>query len=461
MPTILYLDGSKNRVTFGVKEFGFDESKHPRDPKGSGTGGHFKGKGKAPDNENKYGPGRSFMSQAIQDLVSETAQQLGFDPKKVYYSDVVVGSELGQTIAKYDPQTQSIEVFRGFTEVGPYSLRGVLAHEIAHSKTYGNSGVFPNMNPEIVTNIKSIVGEDRWNDVAWNATYEWMPVSDYSEHIKTKTNLGGNRYVHESIAEVARLKVTSMDKYENIDPRWKKLYQSTLGELSEFESADPVIIWLTNDFEPTDEAHAAMGKVIDGDRVYFVLPGSGARELHMGPGNHPSGSSQDVHGNGEGGEEKTPDAEELKPLKMDELENTIANQEYETAAMFASTGDFMFMKDGDDKSVNFTDEELERMEGNILTHNHPSNTTFSIDDYELFFHTKMGEIRAVGKDYVYVLKAPIGYDYSKGDRFKDSIGMFQSIVRMRTKTDDWGLENHLVSADWAKSIGLEYYREKR
>ena len=73
----------------------------------------------------------------------------------------------------------------------------------------------------------------------------------------------------------------------------------------------------------------------------------------------------------------------------------------------------------------------------------------------------MAEIRAVGKDYTYVLKAPIGYDYSKGDRFKMSIGMFQSIVRMRTKTDDWGLENHLVSADWAKSIGLEYYREKR
>ena len=122
------------------------------------------------------------------------------------------------------------------------------------------------------------------------------------------------------------------------------------------------IIWLTNDFEPTDEAHAAMGKVIDGDRVYFILPGSGsqeleksevnkmekdnevkdvieaamktitearaqkmavgvpparveelnriiyharmiileASELHMGPGDHPSGSSQDVHGNGDG-----------------------------------------------------------------------------------------------------------------------------------------------------------------
>ena len=42
---------------------------------------------------------------------------------------------------------------------------------------------------------------------------------------------------------------------------------------------DPIITWLDNNFVPTDESHAVMGKVIDDETAYFILPRSGPREL--------------------------------------------------------------------------------------------------------------------------------------------------------------------------------------
>jgi hypothetical protein len=149
--------------------------------------------------------------------------------------------------------------------------------------------------------------------------------------------------------------------------------------------------------------------------------------------------------------------------KLDKYEDMISQQKYETAIVLDASGKTILMKDGNENSVKFTDGEVENMAGKTMTHNHPSGSPFSLDDYDLFFAAKVKEMRAVGKEYVYILKAPEGFDYSGHNMFKYDIGKAQFRVKMNMSIPegDWKTFNHLTSKEWASSIGLIYERKAR
>jgi hypothetical protein len=83
-------------------------------------------------------------------------------------------------------------------------------------------------------------------------------------------------------------------------------------------------------------------------------------------------------------------------LKFDEIR--IRSQHYETAAVYDANGNEIFVKDGNGNSVNFTPDEIEKLKGAVLTHNHPTSGPLSDDDVFLAVHRGLREIRAVGRD---------------------------------------------------------------
>ena len=94
--------------------------------------------------------------------------------------------------------------------------------------------------------------------------------------------------------------------------------------------------------------------------------------------------------------------QEPKPLpmaKMIELENSIVDNDFETAGVFDEDGNLIFKKLGGKNYVQFSDEEMAQMKGRILTHNHPSGRSFSFEDLAMTRNTRLKEIRAVGTGY--------------------------------------------------------------
>lgn len=82
-------------------------------------------------------------------------------------------------------------------------------------------------------------------------------------------------------------------------------------------------------------------------------------------------------------------------------ESAIYLRKTEKAFVFAPDGTEVFSKSGGKKSVSFSIAQAESMNGNILTHNHPTGSSFSKQDINLLIARDIQQIRAVGKDYVH------------------------------------------------------------
>jgi len=98
-----------------------------------------------------------------------------------------------------------------------------------------------------------------------------------------------------------------------------------------------------------------------------------------------------------------------------DIEDKIRNQDYESAACVDKDGNVLFFKDGEQSQVAFTPEECKLMAGNALTHNHPSSTSFSVEDVDCWLANDMQEIRATNR-------LGITYSLSRGEDFDKSIG---------------------------------------
>lgn len=85
-------------------------------------------------------------------------------------------------------------------------------------------------------------------------------------------------------------------------------------------------------------------------------------------------------------------------------ENKIYKDKVETAILLDSKGNNIFTESsGATNYVQFTPEQLVKMKGANLTHNHPSNSTFSGTDISLLTHRELKSIRATGEKRTYQL----------------------------------------------------------
>lgn len=108
-------------------------------------------------------------------------------------------------------------------------------------------------------------------------------------------------------------------------------------------------------------------------------------------------------------------AESPQMKAIHEIEDKIRNQDYESAACVDKDGNVLFFKDGEESQVAFNQYECSQMAGNVLTHNHPSSTSFSVEDVDCWLGNDMQEIRATNR-------LGITYSLSRGENFDKSIG---------------------------------------
>lgn len=86
------------------------------------------------------------------------------------------------------------------------------------------------------------------------------------------------------------------------------------------------------------------------------------------------------------------------------VEKKIYNDKVETAVLLDSRGNTIFTESsGETNVVRFTTEQLAKIKGANLTHNHPSNSTFSGTDISLLTYRELKSIRATGENRTYQL----------------------------------------------------------
>lgn len=83
----------------------------------------------------------------------------------------------------------------------------------------------------------------------------------------------------------------------------------------------------------------------------------------------------------------------------------------EVGAAIDKSGKVVLSKIGAKDYIKFTDSEMQIIRNKILTHNHPTGYSFSVDDIRLSAGSQLKEIRAVGEKYSYSMKPPAtGWD---------------------------------------------------
>lgn len=80
--------------------------------------------------------------------------------------------------------------------------------------------------------------------------------------------------------------------------------------------------------------------------------------------------------------------------RLDAYESIHREDGVESALVVAPDGKVLLRRTGDRHSVGFSKNELAKMSGAVLTHNHPGEKSFSLDDVLLASHAGLSEIRA-------------------------------------------------------------------
>lgn len=157
-------------------------------------------------------------------------------------------------------------------------------------------------------------------------------------------------------------------------------------------------------------------------------------------------------------------------LPMDQLEDVIVHQDYETAGIYNAETGVMYIKDGEKSSVSFTPAEIKLMYGSVLTHNHPSGSPFSKEDLVMLGFAQAKEIRAIGRgtNYVFSMVNPnlIKYDELQvmlwmNKAIKEFFNAYKQGVYGVIDLDDWKEVNHLTLQHFADIAKLKYKRSKR
>ena len=114
---------------------------------------------------------------------------------------------------------------------------------------------------------------------------------------------------------------------------------------------------------------------------------------------------------------KSQSSDKLKVVLKQE-ESDIKDNGYETGICINDNGDIIFRQKGTRDFVEFTEEQLDQLSGNTLTHNHPKNTCFSSDDLYVFEAYSLKELRAVGgeKTWISIGKSNIGCSISRTNK---------------------------------------------
>lgn len=133
-----------------------------------------------------------------------------------------------------------------------------------------------------------------------------------------------------------------------------------------------------------------------------------------------------------------------------DIEDRIRNQDFESAACIDNDGNVLFFKDGEEAQVVFTRQESAMMQGNTLTHNHPSSSIFSREDVDCWVDNNIQEIRATNRlGITYSLQQGENYNKADGESFTLSfrINQGQALRKAQKTLDDRGYQWKIASGE--------------
>lgn len=131
----------------------------------------------------------------------------------------------------------------------------------------------------------------------------------------------------------------------------------------------------------------------------------------------------------------------------------------EVATVYDSKGNQLFQKSGNEHNVEFSDDELTKLKGATLTHNHPNNSFFSEEDLTVATDYELGEIRACTEQAIYSFK-PTGMTNSL--MFANRYKKFNESLTQELK-DEFvkKIDNHELLADEAQSLYVKELANRR
>lgn len=245
---------------FGVQQYEWDESLHPRHEAGSSEGGQFapaeggsaaSAASKVPHPEIKTLPAQAEIHHRIKQEVHRAADAFGYPRDKIIFSEndsyVHVGDTIYMAAASADLSTGEIRVQLNSTK--PSDVYEAMTHEIMHIQ-------FEDVNTFYFAKLGeySAVGmtPEKWKEVRAADSYvdSWEKafkdnnaeqelefedgVSAYSAEHWDAYHKGEQRSKYlpttETMAEIARLDVKGARLEEVVGPRWLKAYR-TVREL--------------------------------------------------------------------------------------------------------------------------------------------------------------------------------------------------------------------------------------
>ena len=127
-------------------------------------------------------------------------------------------------------------------------------------------------------------------------------------------------------------------------------------------------------------------------------------------------------------------------LTLEDFEKSVRSNNTESFYAEDGAGDKILFKNGSKSHVEFSPEEMARMRtyNNIsVSHNHPSSSSFSLDDLIFGSRVNAGELRVVTKDFDYTYTPSstgweseqnilVKYDYADTKAYNEVYPMYES-----------------------------------
>ena len=87
-------------------------------------------------------------------------------------------------------------------------------------------------------------------------------------------------------------------------------------------------------------------------------------------------------------------------------EKSLGKRQKETMEIYDSKGNYIMTKRGDANSVRLSVLEYGKLKGAVVSHNHPSGGSFSVNDIRFLKNTPISELRVATADGVYYIRKP-------------------------------------------------------
>ena len=152
-------------------------------------------------------------------------------------------------------------------------------------------------------------------------------------------------------------------------------------------------------------------------------------------------------------------------------EKSISGRSREVLELYDANGKYILTKRGGIDSVRLSILDIPKLNGAVVTHNHPSGGSFSYKDIRFLKNMPISEIRVATLDGVYYMRKPQKWPSSilKSEDLEEAINAIRKELRPKyvrlynerkiTKVQRHTMFSNEVNRLFSERYGLEYGRE--